>query len=393
MGMVLTILGGYVASKFGRRTMFLVSMPFIILGWLLTYFATDITMLFAGRIITCAFVCGYLSCVGVYISETAHPDIRGSLVIVSPLFLAGGMLTNWTLGYFFSWRIMAAAGIIPCIWNLLLMFYLPETPYWLIENNEFEKAQKSLKFFRGPNFDVQEELDEIHQRHLHKQHTEIGLTLIFKRLFSRAFFKPFLCIGVTNIFFTMCGFDILQTYMVSVLEDSGSSIDPELAPIIIGVTRVTFAGIAPFVYGKIPAKILFTIAQFTAALCMATIGLFAYCHKLYDLQEFAWVPLLAIIVTYVTRALGTLPVLHTLVNELYPTEIRTVAIGIDETLFSGLVGIMLKIYPSLRLSFGFHGACIFYSAMGLLCAIWGCLTIPDTRGKSLVKVEEFYEKK
>ena len=47
----------------------------------------------------------------------------------------------------------------------------------------------------------------------------------------------------------------------------------------------------------------------------------------------------------------------------------------------------------LFLTLGFHGACCIYAIMAFLCAFWGAATIPDNRGKSLVKVEEFYENK
>ena len=47
----------------------------------------------------------------------------------------------------------------------------------------------------------------------------------------------------------------------------------------------------------------------------------------------------------------------------------------------------------LFLKLGFHGACYIYAVLAFLCAFWGAATIPDNRGKSLVKVEEFYENK
>ena len=47
----------------------------------------------------------------------------------------------------------------------------------------------------------------------------------------------------------------------------------------------------------------------------------------------------------------------------------------------------------LFLKLGFHGACYIYAILAFLCAFWGAATIPDNRGKSLVKVEEFYENK
>ena len=123
------------------------------------------------------------------------------------------------------------------------------------------------------------------------------------------------------------------------------------------------------------------------------IGIFAFLNQTYDLQNFAWVPLFAVNLTILSRGIGTLPVIFTLMNETFPTEIRTQAIGISETIAMGFGSLNISLYPVMKNTFGFHMTCYFYAAMGTLNAIWGAITIPDNRGKSLVKVEEFYEKK
>ena len=70
--------GGFLSSKFGRRKILLFTMPFIMAGWGLIGFAQNKIMIFSGRILSCSFAC--LSCcsISVYISETVHPNIRGS---------------------------------------------------------------------------------------------------------------------------------------------------------------------------------------------------------------------------------------------------------------------------------------------------------------------------
>ena len=51
----------------------------------------------------------------------------------------------------------------------------------------------------------------------------------------------------------------------------------------------------------------------------------------------------------------------------------------------------VKFFPQMRDHLGFHGAFLVYGAIGLAICLWGIKTIPDNRGKSLVKVEEMYE--
>ena len=131
--------------------------------------------------------------------------------------------------------------MIPCCVVILTLLFLPETPYWLIENNQFEEAKKSLKFFRGTNYDTSSELEEIHQKHLSKPKSQT-FTWVMRRLFSQAFFRPFLCIGMLEILFSISGFEVVTLYMHRILETTQSSIDPALGPVITGVVRVISAG-------------------------------------------------------------------------------------------------------------------------------------------------------
>jgi fatty acid desaturase len=78
---------------------------------------------------------------GVYISETAHPKLRGSLTICPSLFMALGMLIVWTAGYFLTWWATALVNLIPTILLFMVMLVLPESPYWLVEDNNYSNAR------------------------------------------------------------------------------------------------------------------------------------------------------------------------------------------------------------------------------------------------------------
>ena len=157
------------------------------------------------------------------------------------LFTLKSQLFVYIFILYSSWQTVAFCGIAPCCVVILTLIFLPETPYWLIENNQFDEAQKSLRFFRGSNYDTSSELDEIHQKHLSKQKSQT-FTWIMKRLFSQAFFRPFLCIGMLEIIFMLSGFEVVMLYMHRILETTQSSIDPALGPVIAGVVRVISAG-------------------------------------------------------------------------------------------------------------------------------------------------------
>ena len=87
--------------------------------------------------------------------------------------------------------------------------------------------------------------------------------------------------------------------------------------------------------------------------------------------------------------LELLAVWHTLDSARFlQSKLRT-----TEIIGLTLGAINLKIFPDLKNLIEFHGVFFVYTIFAILFTIWGALTIPDNRGKSLVKVEDAYEKK
>jgi hypothetical protein len=57
-------------------------------------------------------------------------------------------------------------------------------------------------------------------------------------LLSPSFTKPFICIGALRVFSQWGEMAILMVYMITIFKQSKSSIEPELAPVFVGVIQV-----------------------------------------------------------------------------------------------------------------------------------------------------------
>ena len=79
-------------------------------------------------------------------------------------------------------------------------------------------------------------------------------------------------------------------------------------------------------------------------------------------------------------------------SELFPTEIRTLSIGIVQSLNGGVAAVMAKIYPNMKAAMGMAGLCYFYAATSLLLTVWAFFTISDNRCKTLVEIESAYRR-
>ena len=78
-------------------------------------------------------------------------------------------------------------------------------------------------------------------------------------------------------------------------------------------------------------------------------------------------------------------------SEVFPTEIRTESIGLVQAVSVASGAVCMKFFPEMKNLMTMHGLFFFYGASCIVGCLWGLKTIPDNRGKSLIKVEEMYE--
>lgn len=92
--------------------------------------------------------------VPLYISELSPSPFRGRLVTVSSLFITGGQVVAYVIGWVFSdtsggWRWMVGLGAAPAAVQLFLLFGMPETPRFLVQKGKIAKGKKVLSRVYG----------------------------------------------------------------------------------------------------------------------------------------------------------------------------------------------------------------------------------------------------
>ncbi|RZB49469.1 Sugar transporter ERD6-like 5 [Glycine soja] len=148
--MIGAIISGRIADYAGRRTAMGFSEVFCILGWLVIAFSKVGWWLYIGRLLV-GYGMGLLSyVVPVYIAEITPKNLRGGFTTVHQLMICCGVSLTYLIGAFLNWRILAlikVGRIIPCLVQLLGLFFIPESPRWLC--------------LRGKNADISQEATEI----------------------------------------------------------------------------------------------------------------------------------------------------------------------------------------------------------------------------------------
>ncbi|CAN8312748.1 unnamed protein product [Cochlearia groenlandica] len=161
---VITTCSGPISDWLGRRPMLILSSVMYFLSGLIMLWSPNVYVLCLARLLD-GFGAGLaVTLVPVYISETAPPEIRGQLNTLPQFLGSGGMFLSYCMVFAMSlsdapsWRGMLGVLSIPSLVYLFFtVFYLPESPRWLVSKGRMEEAKKVLQQLCGRE-DVNDEM-------------------------------------------------------------------------------------------------------------------------------------------------------------------------------------------------------------------------------------------
>ena len=110
------------------------------------------------------------------------------------------------------------------------------------------------------------------------------------------------------------------------------------------------------------------------------------------LDSLGFLPLIFVSCIVSASSIGVFPVFHLLMGELFPSDIRSLSIGLTQSAALGFGTANILIYSYLIEYLEFFGTFYFYATIQFVALLWGFFMIPDNRGLSLAKVEENFEK-
>ncbi|GMP60629.1 hypothetical protein CsSME_00023408 [Camellia sinensis var. sinensis] len=200
-GMLGAVVSGKIADLIGRRGAMWFCDIFITVGWLAILFA---------KVFNCPFFLLFSSCV--YVAEIAPKNIRGGFTSANQLMVCGGIALMFFIGNILTWRTLAIFGMFPCLVQFCGLFFIPESPRWLLED--------SIRYLRGKNVDIYPEVTEI------KDYTEtfqrLSKTSILN-VFERRYAHP-LTIGIGLMLLAQFGgTNAILYYASSIFEAAGCS--------------------------------------------------------------------------------------------------------------------------------------------------------------------------
>ncbi len=368
-------LSGLAADRFGRKSVFQISMIFWGLGSLWCSLAPNAVTLGYARLLL-GFGMGMEFPVALaMVSEFLPASNRGRYMAILegfwPLgFITAGLLSLVLLQYF-DWRSVFLAQAIPALFLFVIRFLVPESPRWLVDHGNHEEAERVMSAIEAK---VSARLGG---RPLPepvplpaRARNERGFS--FMEIWKPPYASRTVMIWLTW-FFALLGFYGLTTWLGALLQDAGYSVSKSVSYTLL----ISLAGIPGFItsailverWGRKPTAVLMLLGSATAA--------YLYGHS----------PSLALLIVFGLTmqffSFGMWSVLYAYTPELYPTRARATGAGcasavgrLGSLLGPYLIGVIL---PSL----GRGGVFALGAGSFALAAAVVLFLGIETKGKSL----------
>jgi len=399
------LFAGILSDKLGRKLTMVISAVLFSTSALGCALSADFAQLVVYRIIGGVGI-GVVSIVSpLYISELAVAQYRGRLVSLYQLAVTVGFLGAYLVNYqllawaesgtqlsvdwlnkiFITevWRGMLGMETLPAILFFIIIFFIPESPRWLIVRGKELKAVNILEKIYNSITEAKSQLNETKSVLTSETKSEWSLLMkpgIFKAVIIGV------CIAILGQFM---GVNAVLYYGPSIFENAGlSGGDSLFYQVLVGLVNTLTTVLALVIIDKVGRKKLVYYGVSGMVVSLILIGLY---FLFGDSLGVSSLFLLIFFLFYVfCCAVSICAVVFVLLSEMYPTKVRGLAMSIagfalwiGTYLIGQLTPWMLQNLTPAGTFFLFAVMCVPY-----MLIVWKL--VPETTGKSLEEIERYW---
>lgn len=330
-----------------------------------------------------------------YIAEIAPARIRGNLVAWNQFAIIFGMLVIYFVNFGISkmgsgdlwlhrigWRYMFLSGTVPATLFLLLLFFVPETPRFLMMKGREGAARAVLSRLVTPE-EREIEISEI-RASLSESHSG--------KLFSFGVLLVFIGIAL-SVLQQFVGINVVLYYATDIFQGMGMTTNASLLQtIIVGGVNLIFTVIAIFTVDRFGRKPLQIVGALVMAASMISLG------SSFWLGARGMFALVSMLVYTAGFAVSWGPVTWVLLSEIFPNQIRGKAMAVavaSQWVANYLVSWSFPVLndnPYLVEHFRHGFAYWIYGGMSILAALFMWKFVPETKGRTLEQMEALWRR-
>ena len=378
-----SLLAGWPAEKFGRKKV----LQGIGLIYLVTSLATSLTSTWEIFVLF-RFIggigVGASSVVGpMYISEIAPAHSRGRLVALFQFNVVSGILIAFVSNYLLfgvtdeAWRWMLGIQALPSLLFFAMVFKVPESPRWLVKNDNPEEAKRIFDDVGEANSEI---AIQTIQESLHME-KEMKKESVFNGKYN----KPIIYVVALAMFNQLSGINAIMYYAPRIFEMTGLAKDTALLQAVsIGATNMIFTLLAISVIDKFGRKTLLLIGSVGMVLFL---GLVARAFYTQDFGGYAVMFYLVGFIAFFAFSQGA--VIWVFMSEIFPNKVRSQGQTLGSFTHWIMAAIISWTFPVLAESSdngGFYSFLLF-AVMMFIHGVFVWKVLPETKGKSLEGIQ------
>jgi sugar porter (SP) family MFS transporter len=397
---------GWLSDRFGRKSVMILSAVLFTVSAAGCAVSANISQLVIYRIVGGMGI-GVASIVSpLYISEVSAAKYRGSMVTIFQLAVTIGFFSAYLvnfglLGYASGnaaqlvnpllqkvfrdevWRGMLGAESLPALLFFVAIFFIPESPRWLVLKRKETQALQILRCIYVYDASAQSQLYETQQTVQNENRSE-------RRALWQPGIRKAVLIGVAIAMLgQFMGVNAVLYYGPAIFESNGlSGGDSLFYQVMVGLANTIATVIALFIIDRVGRKKLIYYG-------VSAMIVFLVLTAIYFSKGEAWglpnVLLLLFFMAYIfSTALSISAVVFVLLSEMYPNKVRGLAMSIAGlSLWTGtyLIG---QLTPWLLQNLRPAGTFVLFALMCIpyLLIMWKM--VPETSGKSLEEIEKMW---
>jgi sugar porter (SP) family MFS transporter len=318
----------------------------------------------------------------IYISEISPANRRGSLVGLFQFNIVLGILISYLSNYLItqfgeaSWRWMLGVQAFPATLFLILIYFIPESPRWLIlKKGEIKKALAILQIINPLNSDA--ELTAIQNSKL--EHTATNAD----SLFSGQYKKPIILAVLFAFFNQVSGINAIIYYAPRIFEMAGLGAHSSLLSTVgIGLINFIFTLLAINIIDKVGRKLLMMIGSFGL---IASLFLVAFTFYSKNFSGYAVPVYMMIFIAFFAFSQGA--VIWVFISEIFPNQVRAKGQTLGSSTHWIMAALIAFSFPFFAEKLGGAITFSFFGSMMVLQLIFVWKWMPETKGKSLEQIE------
>ncbi len=333
-----------------------------------------------------------------YIAEIAPAKIRGTLVSYYQLAVVIGFFVVFLVTYFIGssateaeniqrgWRLMLWSELAPSSLFLILLFFVPKSPRWLALKGLNSKALSVLTRIHGPEM-AKIEIREI-EKTINRDKEKLKLNIFAKGIFS------IIVIGaVLSILQQFTGINAVLYYGADIFESAlgfGQEDVLQQQVLLAGINLVfTFVAMATVdKFGRKPLIYIGSVGMLTGFLILGGTLM---------TESVGLLSLIGVLVFIASFAMSMGPVVWVILSEMFPNNIRSVAMSIAVAVQWAANYLVTQTFPIVAESEVNQGELwngslpyFIFSVFILAIIFFTYKFIPETKGKTLEELEDIW---